>query len=67
MQGQLAVARHCFKQYVSFLEEHRPEAMTLVVHLCLHLCDDANFFQTHLGPISCYQFENFESVFGKVG
>lgn len=60
------MARHCFKAYVSFLEEHRPEAMTLVAHLTLHLCEDAEFFKTHLGAISCYPFENFERVFGKV-
>jgi hypothetical protein len=49
-----------------FLEENRQEAMTLVAHLCLHLCDDAEKFGTHLGAISCYPFENFERVFGKV-
>lgn len=60
------MARHCFNSYVMFLEEHRPEALTLVTHLCLHLCEDAEFFETHLGAISCYPFENFERVFGKV-
>jgi hypothetical protein len=32
----------------------------------MHLCDDAERHETHLGAISCYQFENFEKVFGQV-
>jgi hypothetical protein len=65
-QEKLSLARWCFKQYLDFLRDNRPEALTLVAHLCMHLCDDAERFQTHLGAISCYQFENFEKIFGEV-
>lgn len=65
-QEKLAIAERCFQSYVLFLERRLPEAVTLVVHLLLHLCDDAEKFGTHLGAISCYPFENFERKFGNV-
>lgn len=58
-QKQLHLARTCFEKYVRYMEENHEQAMDLVVHQILHLCDDAESFQTFLGAISAYPFENF--------
>ena len=66
IQTQRSWASHCFETYVSFLEEHRPEAVNLVTHHLLHIIDQSGRFGVHPGAISCYPFENFLSLFRKV-
>lgn len=66
-QASLVKARTCFRKFLEMMKTKTDDAfMTYLAHSLIHVCDDAEAFQSHLGALSAYFFENFLMEFSKV-
>lgn len=66
-QADIDLARTKIRSYCQyFLSLKEYQVFTYLMHLMLHICDDAERFRCGLGYISAYMFENFLAIFPKV-
>jgi hypothetical protein len=69
-QESLRTARNCFRRFLQFFVDNEDgdndEFMTHLAHSLIHICDDAERFQCHLGVLCAYGFENFLMKFQQV-